>query len=302
MITKKTIRDVDVYIEGEGKETIVMIHGWPDTYRLWDEQVENLKKKFVCVRFTLPGFDITKKRKLYTVPELIDIFSEIIDTVSPDKKVTLLLHDWGCVFGYQYYMKHKDRVSKLIGIDIGDVDSKNLDLPFKMVLFAVSYQLWLACAWLIGGKVGDGMTRWLARKFKIRADINLIWSGMNYGYHIKYSSAFRGKKMSPTLFDPTTPMLFLYGKNKPTMFHSRNFVYKINTAPGSRAVGFDAGHWVMLDKPAEVSEEINSWLGEKSESEPKKAKTKKTAPKKAPAKTSEKKAVKKPAAKKAKKK
>ena len=32
------VSDVEVYIEGAG-DTIVMVHGWPDTYRLWDAQV-----------------------------------------------------------------------------------------------------------------------------------------------------------------------------------------------------------------------------------------------------------------------
>ena len=56
------VDDIDVYIEGgvEGSETIVMIHGWPDTYRLWDAQVEELKSRYRCVRFTLPGFDLGK--------------------------------------------------------------------------------------------------------------------------------------------------------------------------------------------------------------------------------------------------
>src|SRR6478735_2879020 len=42
----------DLHIEGTGPETIVMIHGWPDTYRLWDKQVEHLKDRYRCIRFT----------------------------------------------------------------------------------------------------------------------------------------------------------------------------------------------------------------------------------------------------------
>jgi pimeloyl-ACP methyl ester carboxylesterase len=30
---------VDVHIDGDGAHTIVMVHGWPDTWRLWDAQV-----------------------------------------------------------------------------------------------------------------------------------------------------------------------------------------------------------------------------------------------------------------------
>ena len=39
-----------------------MVHGWPDTYRLWDGQVEALKDRYRCVRFTLPGFDAAQPR------------------------------------------------------------------------------------------------------------------------------------------------------------------------------------------------------------------------------------------------
>jgi pimeloyl-ACP methyl ester carboxylesterase len=37
------IDGIDVFVEGEGNETIAMIHGWPDTYRLWDTQVAFLQ-------------------------------------------------------------------------------------------------------------------------------------------------------------------------------------------------------------------------------------------------------------------
>jgi len=51
-----TVQDVDVHIEGQGEETIVMIHGWPDTHTIWDNQVAALSDNYRCVRFTLPGY------------------------------------------------------------------------------------------------------------------------------------------------------------------------------------------------------------------------------------------------------
>ena len=264
MQERVVVDNIDVFIEGQGDETIVMIHGWPDTCRLWDQQVAELKGSFRCVRFTLPGFDITKPRKLYTLEEEVEIFAHIIDTVSPNKPVVLMLHDWGCYWGYQYYMRHQDKVKKLIGIDVGDVDSKDMHLPAKMIAFTVAYQLFLAAAWNIGGTTGDNMTRWLARKFNFRGgDINSVWSGMNYGYHLRWKFFLMGKRQTDKLFEPKCPMLFLYGKNKPTMFHSAKFVDELNGREGSRAVGFEAGHWVMLDQPQGVSAEINNWLSAK---------------------------------------
>ena len=74
------VDDIDVYIEGgvEGSETIVMIHGWPDTYRLWDAQVEELKSRYRCVRFTLPGFDLGKPRRAYSLDATMRILLHIV--------------------------------------------------------------------------------------------------------------------------------------------------------------------------------------------------------------------------------
>ena len=100
------VDDIDVYIEGgvEGSETIIMIHGWPDTHRLWDAQVEELKSRYRCVRFTLPGFDIGKPRRSYSLDATMRILLHIVAAVNQKQKVTLMLHDWGCVFGYEFYL------------------------------------------------------------------------------------------------------------------------------------------------------------------------------------------------------
>ena len=37
------IKDVEVIVEGSGKESILMIHGWPDTASMWDLQVDAFK-------------------------------------------------------------------------------------------------------------------------------------------------------------------------------------------------------------------------------------------------------------------
>src|SRR5436190_19555485 len=114
-----SVADVDVHIEGAGAETIVMVHGWPDTYRLWHSTVAHLKDRYRCVRFTLPGFDAGKPRRAYTLDELIAFLKQLTETVAPRGKVILMLHDWGCIFGYQFCVRHPELVSRVIGIDVG---------------------------------------------------------------------------------------------------------------------------------------------------------------------------------------
>lgn len=44
MTTTFHIAGVNGKIEGQGEQTLVMIHGWPDTQALWQKQVAFFKK------------------------------------------------------------------------------------------------------------------------------------------------------------------------------------------------------------------------------------------------------------------
>ena len=84
--------------------------------------------------------------------------------------VTLVLHDWGCIFGYQFCMRHPERVRRIVGVDIGDAESLPRTLSLPQMAGVAGYQLWLAVAWKIGGGLGDRMTRWMARLVRAPAD------------------------------------------------------------------------------------------------------------------------------------
>src|SRR5437868_8864237 len=259
--TTLQIDGTDVHIEGEGTETIVMIHGWPDTWRLWGEQVAVLSRDFRCVRFTMPGFDIDKPRRAYSLDELVGFFQRVVEATSPGRKVTLMLHDWGCVFGYQFAMRHPELVSRIVGVDIGDSNSKaflrSLSAKAKLAIFA--YQIWLAIAWRIGGGLGDRMTHWMVRTAKCTSDLRFVSSAMNYPYDMQWTGS-HGSLKNTLDVAPRCPMLFIYGKRKPFLFHSPAWADALAKQPGNRVVGLDAGHWVMRDQPAAFNAEIVNWL------------------------------------------
>lgn len=250
---------IDVYAEGHGQETIVMIHGWPDTHHLWDEQVAAFRSRYRCIRFTLPGFDAGKPRRAYSLEETIEIFRRIIDQVCHGHKVILMLHDWGCVFGYQFYMRHPSMVSRIVGVDIGDVDSPDYQPTLKARLMIVSYQLWLAAAWRLGGRIGDAMTRSMARAARAYAQPQDIGSRMCYPYDIFWTGSHGGYK-NTQLFKPACPMLYIYGKHKPFMFHSPAWLLDLAEHPGSEVLGIDSGHWVMKEQTHAFNEAVAYWL------------------------------------------
>ena len=174
----QTLDDVDMIVEGAGPKTIVMLHGWPDTHRLWDTTVDALKGQYRCVRLTLPGFEPGAPKRAYPFSELLERLRRIVEPFSP---VTLLLHDWGCLLGYQFAMQHPGLVERVIGVDIGDAGSRQhlAEIGASGKLKIIAYQVWLALAWAIGC---DAMARLMARAIgvprgrEVRAQMGYLYA------------------------------------------------------------------------------------------------------------------------------
>ena len=255
------IAGVDVFVEGEGLETIVMIHGWPDTYRIWSKQIHFFKKNYRCVYFTFPGFDVSQPRRAYSLAETTEILREIIDQVSPDQKVNLMLHDWGCFFGYQYYMQYPDRVSKIVGIDIGDAKSKEFlqSLTTKAKAMIFSYQMTLAGAWKLGGAAGDKIARATAKFLGAQADPHHIGADMGYPYYIQWFGGYGSYKKAKN-FKPECPMFFAYALKKPFMFHSKQWTEALAAQPQNQVAAFKSGHWVQVEAAEQFNQQVCEWL------------------------------------------
>ena len=246
-------------VEGAGPKAIVMIHGWPDTCRLWDAQVEALKSTYRCVRFTLPGFESARPRRAYSLDEVIDSIRRVVERTCPGERVTLLLHDWGCFYGYQFAMKYPQLVERVVGVDIGDAGSRQnrAELGLRGLLIIIAYQIWLALAWRIGGRMGNAMARWMARAMRCPTDPRTIHAQMGYPYAVRWLGAAGGVQGLRT-FKPHCPMLFMYGERKPVMFHSREWAQRV------KSKAFPTGHWIMVQQPREFNAALLAWLAETS--------------------------------------
>ena len=252
---------VEVVTEGDRGPVVLMLHGWPDTRVLWDAQVAALRDRFRCVRFTLPGFEPGSDRRATSLEEMLTLFDKVVDVVSPEQPIVLLLHDWGCFFGYQYAMLRPDRIDRVIGIGIGDAGSPahvaSLTVAAKAMM--ASYQLWLAAAWRVGGSVGDAMTRRMARAVKAPAPPRQIHAGMNYPYDIRWTGS-HGSYRERRSLELACPLLFIYGRRKPFMFHSPTWAAGVAAHAGCEVIALDTGHWVMREEPAAVNNAILRWM------------------------------------------
>ncbi len=260
-VARISVQGVEIRFEGDHPHAVVMLHGWPDSFRLWDATVEVLKHHYCCVRFTLPGFDLRAEPLPMSLDDMCEWLLTVADQVSPGLPVTLLMHDWGCVFGYEFAARHPGRVSRIVAVDIGDHNAgalrRSLTRTQRVQVFG--YQFWLALAWKIGGTPGDWMTRRMARALGCRADPATIGWQMNYPYAMRWFGTVGGFSHAVPV-RPACPLLYVYGTRKPFMFQSPGWLDWVRAQPGNRVQALPTGHWVMLHKPEAFLACVTDWL------------------------------------------
>ena len=253
------IQNTAIEVAGSGTELILMLHGWPDTLALWDGTVNALQPKYRCARLTLPGFE--SGPQAVSLDAMCSLLLQVADHLSPGKAITLLLHDWGCAFGYEFAMRHPQRVARVIALDVGDHNSPALRRQWGLreKLAVAAYQVWLALAWKISGAVGTSMTRFMARALRAPAPAARITHRMNYPYAMRWFGSAGGFARAAQVQLPM-PLLYVYGKRKPVMFHSQAWLDQVAQAPRSVVLALPCGHWLMLDQAEAFHAAALHWL------------------------------------------
>ena len=100
---------------GEGK-LVVMIHGFPDYWYTWRNQMPALAKRYQVVAYDQRGYNKSDKPEgveQYAMPNLVKDVGAIADHFEQDKFI-LVGHDWGGAVAWSFAMAHPDRVERLI--------------------------------------------------------------------------------------------------------------------------------------------------------------------------------------------
>jgi pimeloyl-ACP methyl ester carboxylesterase len=90
----------------ENPETILFLHGFPDTHKTWEFQVEAFKNEYRIIAFDCRGVGSSTapaRRSGYHIDNLLQDVTSVIDTVvGRETKVHLVGHDWGAVILWCY--------------------------------------------------------------------------------------------------------------------------------------------------------------------------------------------------------
>lgn len=105
--------------QGEGP-LVVMIHGFPDYWYTWRNQMPELAKHFKVVAIDQRGYnksDQPEGVQNYAVDKLVDDVKAVVEHFK-SKEAIIVGHDWGGFVAWTFAMKYPQHTSKLIVLNL----------------------------------------------------------------------------------------------------------------------------------------------------------------------------------------
>ena len=99
---------------------IVMIHGFPDFWYTWRDQMQALSDKFQCVAIDQRGYNLSDKPKgveNYDVRLLVGDVAAVIKSLGRDKAI-IVGHDWGGLVAWQFALNLPQMTDRLIILNL----------------------------------------------------------------------------------------------------------------------------------------------------------------------------------------
>src|SRR5215468_3554879 len=99
---------------------LVMIHGFPDFWYTWRDQMEALSDKFQCVAIDQRGYNLSDKPKgveNYDVRLLVGDVAAVIKSLRQQKAI-IVGHDWGGLVAWQVALNLPQMTDRLIILNL----------------------------------------------------------------------------------------------------------------------------------------------------------------------------------------
>ena len=259
---------LSVRVAGEGP-TVVLLHGWPDTSALWDDVAGNLLAAgYRVVVPDLRGCGQSSKpteTSQYAMRLLVGDVTCILDAVGADR-VTLVGHDWGANLAWVYAAYLPDRVERLVVLSVGHPTS------FRSAGLEQQLKSWYTLLFAHEG-LGEAFLRkngyeamhvWMGhpRVDEVIAELerdgqmttHLLW----YRANIPPEAFVSDPPVLPSILAPT---LGIWSSGDLALGERQMTGSSDYCVNGFDFVRFEGlGHWLPLDAPREVSDEILNFL------------------------------------------
>jgi haloalkane dehalogenase len=107
------------YVERGNGSPIVLLHGNPTSSYLWRSVLPKLEELGRCIAPDLIGMGDSDKlaaddERRYTFMRHRQFLDALLDQLGVTRDVTLVIHDWGSVLGFDWAHRHPDRVRAIV--------------------------------------------------------------------------------------------------------------------------------------------------------------------------------------------
>ena len=252
---------LDVQVEGAGKP-VVLLHGFPDSKRLWARQVPALVDAgFQVIVPDQRGYGASDKPvevDAYAIPFLAIDVTAILDALSIER-AHVVGHDWGAAVAWATASFAPDRVDHLVALSVGHPSSfgsagmTQREKSWYMLLFQFAG---VAEHWLSA----DG---WAAmREWSQHPDVDAVVADLERDGSLTTGLNWYRANITPEAF--VGPPMVLPPIQAPTMgvWSSGDFALTEEQMTGSANFctnGFryerinGSGHWMQIETPDEVN-------------------------------------------------
>jgi pimeloyl-ACP methyl ester carboxylesterase len=247
---------------------VVMLHGFPDYWYTWRDQIPALAKHFQVVAVDLRGYnksDQPKGVENYTLDKLVGDVEAVVKHFKQDKAV-IVGHDWGGLIAWTYAMSHPDQTDRLVILNLPHPkgmmrELANNPLQQKASQYARNFQEADAVDKLKPGFLVFWVKEPEARTKYLEALGRSSMEGMLNYYKANYPrEPYKDERTFPPV---KCPVLMIHGLEDPYLLPGAlNDTWKWVEKDLTLVTVPKAGHFVHRDAPEFVTRKMVRWLTE----------------------------------------
>jgi pimeloyl-ACP methyl ester carboxylesterase len=252
--------ELEVFVEGpDDGEPVLLMHGWPDSHRLWRHQVKALTDAgFRTIAPDLRGFGDSDKPtdvEAYKVAHCVVDMIAVLDACDVEK-ANVVCHDWGAVAGWGVAAFAPDRVLRLAALSVGH-PAAFVDAGFAQRMRSLYMLLFnledIAEEWF--GRYGGDMLAAHRDRDAVIEDLQRPGAlTASFGWY-RANAHPRTVVQPPPTFPPVTcPVMGVWGRGETALTEEQmTGSEKYLTGPWRYERLENAAHWMQLDAPEDVS-------------------------------------------------
>ncbi len=263
-----TSGDVKIHYVTQGTgPLVVMIHGFPDYWYTWRNQMPALAKSFQVVAIDQRGYNLSDKPQgveQYTMDKLVNDVRSVVEHFKQERAI-VVGHDWGGMVAWQFAMRYPQMTDKLVILNLPHPDGLIRELATnpeqqKFSAYARLFQTEEAASSIKLESLSTWVKDAAAREKHLEAMKRSSMEGMLSFYKANYPREPYTQPKQPSPRVQCSVLMFHGLKDKALLSSGLNGTWDWLDKDLTLVTIPDAGHFVQHDAADLVTKTMLPWL------------------------------------------